>query len=188
MLAERLESSGKIKTFFKENDRTPNYDGSMELVGHEGVPTKQFIVQIKKTEDLTVNSKGVSKGKYTYRMETKFLYYVKEKVTESPAIYFVVDITTKNIFWLYLSDSKLMSLNFEGKEYISYHFSESDIIKSVDDFTDTLNQIATARNSVFIQKTSEQIAELQDALGKRFACYQRCGFSKSMEIWHQAFS
>ena len=109
MLAERLESSGKIKTFFKENDRTPNYDGSMELVGHEGVPTKQFIVQIKKTEDLTVNSKGVSKGKYTYRMETKFLYYVKEKVTESPAIYFVVDITTKNIFWLYLSDSKLMS-------------------------------------------------------------------------------
>ena len=164
MLAERLESSGKIKTFFKENDRTPNYDGSVELVGHEGVPTKQFIVQIKKTEDLTVNSKGVSKGKYTYRMETKFLYYVKEKVTESPAIYFVVDITTKNIFWLYLSDSKLMSLNFEGKEYISYHFSESDIIKSVDDFTDTLNQIATARNSVFIQKTSEQIAELQDAL------------------------
>lgn len=128
MLAECLESSGKIKTFFKENDRTPNYDGSMELVGHEGVPTKQFIVQIKKTEDLTANTKGVNKGKYTYRMETKFLYYVKEKVTESPAIYFVVDITTKNIFWLYLSDSKLMNLNFEGKEYISYHFSESDIM------------------------------------------------------------
>ena len=58
MLAERLESSGKIKTFFKENDRTPNYDGSMELVGHEGVPTKQFIVQIKKAEDLTANTKS----------------------------------------------------------------------------------------------------------------------------------
>ena len=75
MLAERLESSGKIKTFFKENDRTPNYDGSMELVGHEGVPTKQFIVQIKKTEDLTVNSKGVSNDFRFSLIRDKRLFY-----------------------------------------------------------------------------------------------------------------
>ena len=81
MLAERLESSGKIKTFFKENDRTPNYDGSMELVGHEGVPTKQFIVQIKKTEDLTVNSKGVSKGKY-YNEEYFLALFIGFKANE----------------------------------------------------------------------------------------------------------
>ena len=55
LLAEYLEQNSKIKTFFKENDRTPNYDGSMELVSADGEPTKQFIVQIKKVENLTAN-------------------------------------------------------------------------------------------------------------------------------------
>ena len=164
LLADYLESSRKIKTFFKENDRTPNYDGSMELVGYEGVPTKQFIVQIKKVENLAANIKGDNKGKYVYRLETNFLYYVKGKVTESPAIYFVVDIVTHNIFWLYLSDAVLMNLDFEGKEYVSYPFSETEIIGNLDEFINKLERIAAERNSIFLQKTPEQIAEMQDAL------------------------
>ena len=88
----------------------------MESVEPEGVPTKQFIVQIKKVENLAANTKGGNKGKYVYRLETNYLYYVKGKVTESPAICFVVDIVTHNDFWLYLSDAVLMSLDFEGKE------------------------------------------------------------------------
>ena len=49
ILEEKLEQNKTIKTFFKENDRTPNYDGVFELVGTSGDPKKQFIVQIKKT-------------------------------------------------------------------------------------------------------------------------------------------
>ena len=48
LLSEVLESKKTIKTFFKENDRTPNYDGSFELVDKKFIPQKQFIVQIKK--------------------------------------------------------------------------------------------------------------------------------------------
>ena len=118
LLADFLEQNHTIKTFFKENDRTPNYDGTFELVSQDGTPTKQFIVQIKKVENLTPNVQGENKGNYMYSLETNFLYYVKAKVTESPAIYFVVDIATKNIFWLYLSDELLMNMGFEGKNGI----------------------------------------------------------------------
>ena len=164
MLADFLEQNHTIATFFKENDRTPNYDGSFELVGEDDAPTKQFIVQIKKVENLVPNVRGANKDKYVYDLDTSFLYYVKEKVTESPAIYFVVDIATKNIFWLYLSDELLMRLDFEGKEHISYPFSETDIVPNIETFAKILNQIAAKRNTLFLSKTPEQIAEMQDAL------------------------
>jgi len=164
MLSDFLEQNHTIATFFKENDRTPNYDGSFELVDEDETPTKQFIVQIKKIENLVPNIKGLNKGKYVYDMDTSFLYYVKEKVTESPAIYFVVDIVTKNIFWLYLSDELLMGLDFEGKERISYPFEETDIVPNIEVFVQILSQIASKRNALFLQKTPEQIEEMQDAL------------------------
>lgn len=164
ILSDFLEQKHTIATFFKENDRTPNYDGSFELVGKDDTPTKQFIVQIKKVENLTPNVKGNNKNCYMYELDTSFLYYVKEKVTESPAIYFVVDIVTNNIFWLYLSDELLMNLEFEGKERISYPFQEIDIVSDIDAFVQILNQIAAKRNTLFLQKTPEQIAEMQDAL------------------------
>lgn len=163
-LAEYLEQKNTIKTFFKENDRTPNYDGTFEIVTAEGFPMKQFIVQIKKVENLTPNIQGQNKGNYMYEMETKFLAYVKAKVTESPAIYFVVDIAAKRIFWLYLSDELLMNLNFEGHEKIRFPFQESDIIGDFDVFMDTLNQITSKRNTLFLDKTPEEIASMQEAL------------------------
>lgn len=163
-LSSVLESKHTIKTFFSANDRTPNHDGFFELVDEESTPKKQFIVQIKKTENLKPNIQGKNKGKYVYNLKTNFLCYVKEKVTESPAIYFVVDITAKKIFWLYLSDELLMSLNFEGHEYISVAFGNENILKDINEFAIRLHQIADKRNYLFLQKTSEEIIELQDAL------------------------
>lgn len=48
ILSDFLESENSIKTFFKENDRTPNYDGTFEIINDDATPKKQFIVQIKK--------------------------------------------------------------------------------------------------------------------------------------------
>ena len=163
-LSNVLESKHTIKTFFSSNDRTPNHDGFFELVDAESIPKKQFIVQIKKTENLKPNIQGKNKGKYVYNLKTNFLCYVKEKVTESPAIYFVVDITAKKIFWLFLSDELLMSLNFEGHEYISVAFGNENILKDINEFTMRLHQIADIRNYLFLQKTTEEITELQDTL------------------------
>ena len=159
LLSRVLESKRSIKTFFGENDRTPNHDGFFELVSGDQTPKKQFIVQIKKVENLEPNSQG----KYNFQLKTNFLYYVKEKVTESPAIYFVVDIKTERIFWLYLSDEKLMQLDFENHKTISYSFCEEEIIIDIDSFTRQLDIIATKRNRLFLKKTPQEIAEMQEA-------------------------
>ena len=164
ILSSVLESHHTIKTFFKEIDRTPNHDGFFELVSGDLSPKKQFIVQIKKVEDLKPNIIGPNKGRYVYPLETNFLYYVKEKVTESPSIYFVVDIVTKRIFWLYLSDAVLMDLNFEGHEKVSYAFGEDNILSDIDAFTAVLNDIAIERNRLFLRKTPEEIGEMQEAV------------------------
>ena len=164
LLSSVLEAKHTIKTFFSANDRTPNHDGFFELVSSDLSPKKQFIVQIKKVEDLKPNTIGPNKGKYSYELKTNFLYYVKEKVTESPAIFFVVDIITRRIFWLYLSDSVLMNLDFEDHEKITYAFGEENILSDIDDFTAKLNAIAAERNRIFLKKTPEEIGELQEAV------------------------
>ena len=164
LLKQTLESSHTIKTFFGENDKTPNHDGFFELVDHTLTPRKQFIVQIKKTKKLTPNVKGANKGKYVYELKTNFLEYVKQKVTESPAIYFIVDIEDKRIFWLYLSDDVLINMDFEGRDKVSYAFSESNILSDISSFTSILNNIIIQRNKLFINKSKEEIAEMQDAV------------------------
>lgn len=164
LLSSVLEAKHTIKTFFSANDRTPNHDGFFELVSSDLSPKKQFIVQIKKVEDLKPNAIGPNKGKYSYELKTNFLYYVKEKVTESPAIYFVVDIITRRIFWLYLSDSVLMNLDFEGHEKITYAFGEDNLLTDIDSFTKAINAIAVERNRFFLKKTPEEIGEMQEAV------------------------
>lgn len=164
LLKDVLESEHTIKTFFGENDRTPNHDGFFELVDHTLAPRKQFIVQIKKTKKLTPNVIGINKGKYVYELKTNFLEYVKKKVTESPAIYFVVDIDENRIFWLYLSDEVLMSMNFEDREKVSYAFSEDNILSDITSFTTILNKIVAERNKIFLDKSKEEIIAMQDAV------------------------
>ena len=145
ILSGLLESTGEIKTFFGENDKTPNYDGSFELVNDEQEPVKQFIVQIKKVDRLVLNSKE----KYDYRLKTNFLQYVKDKVTENPAIYFVVDLATEKVYWIYLSDETLIRLNFEGKKTVTYHFREEDSISNVEAFVLTMQKIAREMSIFF---------------------------------------
>lgn len=180
LLSNTLETNHTIKTFFSENDKTPNHDGFFELVDKEQVPKKQFIVQIKKVENLKPNTQGKNKGKYVYSLKTNFLYYVKAKVTESPAIYFVVDIITKRIFWIYLSDELLMSLDFEGHEYISFPFGNENILNDTNHFTAILNQISAKRNALYCHKSREEIIELQDALDyiNRLFDYDFCNIKK----------
>ncbi|MCQ4021761.1 MULTISPECIES: hypothetical protein [unclassified Ruminococcus] len=187
LLSKTLESNHTIKTFFSANDKTPNHDGFFELVDEEHTPKKQFIVQIKKVENLTPNKQGENKGKYVYNLKTNFLYYVKEKVTESPAIYFVVDISANRIFWIYLSDEFLMDLNFEGHETVSYPFGDENILNDINQFTAELNRISAKRNALFCYKSREEIIELQDALDyiNHLFDYDFCNIKKSMfpKLW-----
>lgn len=164
-LEEILESRKRIKTFFKSNDRTPNYDGSFEIIEGKGIPKKQFIVQIKKTKALRKSKSGLHKGYYRYEAETSFLYYVKNKVTENPAIYFVVDIDNKIAYYIYLSDKLLSELNFENKDKISFWFNDSNILNE-ERFYREMSYITNERNEHFFMGPMENYADLQDAVYK----------------------
>lgn len=163
ILEDCLEKNRRIKTFFKENDRTPNYDGSFELIEGNGTPKKQFIVQIKKTKALKTSTTGKHAGKFAYRMQTEFLFYVKNKVVESPAIYFVVDVENEVIFYVYLSYELLISLDFEAKSSITFWFDKTDILEE-DSFYHKMVTIANERNEKYFMRPEEDIGRLQEAV------------------------
>lgn len=161
ILKMRLESNKSIKTFFGENEKTPNHDGFFELVNtNTREPKKQFIVQIKKDDSLSLNKDG----SYSFQFDTSFFYYVKEKVTENPAIIFVVELNTEKCFYKYLSDDYLMNLGFENHERITIRFLETDQITNIDNFYQSLLKIADERNAKFIDKTPQQIEEIRIAV------------------------
>ena len=161
ILKTLLESKNSIKTFFGENEKTPNHDGFFELVNTDTKqPKKQFIVQIKKTNALKLNKDG----SYSYSFDTPFLFYVKEKVTESPAIVFIVELNTKKCFYKYLSDNYLMHLNFEDKDHITLRLNDCDQITDIDIFYNELLKIANERNARFVNKTPQQIEEIRLAV------------------------
>ena len=159
-LTQVLESQHTIKTFFSYNDKTPNYDGSMELVGADSAPRKQFVVQIKKTENLEPNVQGEHKGQYAYAMDTEFLYYMNDHVSESPGIYFVVDIAQGRIFWLYLSPENLEMLEFQGKEKVTWWFDQEHILTDVEDFTRRLEEITRERNEALEEIKYRKVRKL----------------------------
>ena len=56
-----------------------------------------------------------------------------------------------------------MNLDFEGKERITYAFSEQQVLSDVEVFYNELVKIADYRNRDFVLKSPEEIAELQEA-------------------------
>lgn len=161
ILRSLLESKKNIKTFFGENEKTPNHDGFFELVDMDTKqPKKQFVVQIKKANSLRKNKDN----SYSFELDTPFLFYVKEKVAESPAIVFVVELSTKKCYYKYLSDEYLMQLYFETHGKIVIRLYDNDLITDIDSFYQTLYTIATERNLKFINKSPKQIEEIKTAV------------------------
>ena len=138
-----LENKKSIKTFFGENDKTPNHDGFFELVNTDTKqPTKQFVVQIKKGDVLRVNKDGSR----SYSFDTAFLYYVKKRVTENPAIVFIIELNTGKCFYKYLSDEYLRGLHFENKDHVTLRLNDKDQIEDIDRFYQELCKIIAERN------------------------------------------
>jgi len=163
-LSDVLEKGHRIKTFFKENDKTPNYDGSFELVDNNGGPIKKFNVQIKKCSGVKSNVHSNGLKTYYYDMDTSFLYYVKNKVTEGPAIYFIVDIKNREIFYKYLSDEFLIELSFENKQHVRCLLTDDDRITDTYSFYKAMLKIATERNELFSLCDKDELRYLQEAI------------------------
>ena len=152
---------GKIPCDFKDNDKWPSVDGRFELRNPKTAePEKSFCVQIKGKENLS----RLADGTISYQLDTAVLEYVKERITADPTIVFIVETSTGKIFWRHLTDTYLMSLNFEGKGSVALHFNENDQLINIEDFAKRMRGIVTSVNKILTYKTPEQIAEIQLAL------------------------
>jgi len=136
-----LQRHKNIKCYFSSNDRTPNIDGFFTVVGNNGVPIKNFQVQIKHITNVLKNEKT---GKYHISFDTKFFNYLREKITFDTGFFFYVD-EKNTIYFAYIDDS--------------FIDSNRDIIVNQNDMTIKLdtNNILTDLNDFYIKVYNESI-------------------------------
>jgi len=160
ILTSVLEQKRLIKTYFSENDKTPNQDGHF-LVNNikDNLPEKEFVVQIKTSKNplKTKNIDGIQHFIYN-GFETKFCNYINKKVTENPAIIFVIDVTNKITYWKYVGYEFLKSVNLE-QETITLEFSNSEIL-CADTFYNDITKIIFERR---YERSKEDLNNLNNA-------------------------
>lgn len=123
-LQAELEKNLRIKTYFKESDKTPNTDGYFEVLDYQGIAMKRFVVQIKTARKIS----QLRNGDYSYSADTAFLQYVLENIDQNPAVYFVIDLSKRILYYKYLSLEYILSLSIGHKKTVALHLNESDIL------------------------------------------------------------
>ena len=124
VIQAELEKNFRIKTYFKESDKTPNTDGYFEVLDYQGIAMKRFVVQIKTTGKIS----QLKNGDYSYSADTAFIQYVLENIDQNPAVYFVIDLSKRIIYYKYLSLEYILSLSIGHKKTVALHLNESDIL------------------------------------------------------------
>lgn len=120
-LQAELEKNLRIKTYFKESDKTPNTDGYFKVLDYQGIAMKRFVVQIKTARKIS----QLRNGDYSYSADTAFLQYVLENIDQNPAVYFVIDLSKRILYYKYLSLEYILSLSIGHKKTVALHLNES---------------------------------------------------------------
>ncbi len=88
-LKETLESNSSIFCHFSEGDKTPNTDGTFEIIEKSDgkyIPTGIFCVQVKTLNHDYINKNTDRiKSQYKYSCDTKIFNVVKEAITLDPS-------------------------------------------------------------------------------------------------------
>ena len=163
-----LISNGRINTNFSCDDKWPNHDGTFEFVSNPDftrIPEQNFIVQIKGTHSYTEKD-----GEVSYSLKSlAFPAFIASEVTADPGIIFVVlnpDIRgEKRVFWKYLSQKFINSINFEN-DSVTIKFNKEDEIKdtneSIDDFCNKIKKIKDTH--LFLNKLDKENLKKEDAI------------------------
>ena len=126
IIAQELEKNRRIKTYFSENDKTPNTDGYFEILGDGGVPVRRFVVQIKSTESDQKIQK-LEQGKYV--SDAAFFQYIQNKTDSNPAMFFVIDVENAKTYFKHLTPEYLQSLYLrENQETVTVCFDSNEML------------------------------------------------------------
>lgn len=144
-LKTKLESNKSIFCHFSEADKTPNVDGSFEILENvcgKNIPIGTFRVQIKTLNHEYVNKNtGGTISRYKYSCDTKIFNVVKNAITLDPCILFMVDVKNKRIFYKYISFKYVLALDINDEVHKTIYFDDLDEITDVKEFFDTVKKI-----------------------------------------------
>lgn len=163
IVEDLLNSSNRLKTHFRREDKIPIFDGYFNFTDEKGNILKQFDVQVKSSTEIKTLLRGPNKGKTKYKFDFDVLEAVRTKVTENPTFYFVVDVNTNTVFYKLLSIDFLVELKYrdtKAKEVI-YYFSESEKLRDLTSFVNNLNKIYLKCSNSIVFKTKDEIKLIQ---------------------------
>lgn len=147
-----LESDG-VRPDIKDNDKWPNFDGTIEVIQtakageEEGQPIGTFRVQVKGTTETLSD-----RPSYTLRAN-KLFNAIRRTGGEIPTLLIVVDLEKELAYWKHLSIPYIQSL--EGSRTV--HFSDHECIK--EGATEHITQWRA-----IVEEHQEQIEEGKKAL------------------------
>lgn len=148
ILREIAEKNRKIKVRATEADKIANLDGKVVIIDKNGFERVHIEIQVK-----TLPEEYNLKEKYSYSCDTKVFNVVLEHITFNPVVLFLVDEQTNRVFWKLISYEYAKSLNIgnQGKKTIYFNeqdvFNESDFIKKISDYCDSLCEIIDKKDA-----------------------------------------
>lgn len=145
-------SSDILMPHFKTEDKTPNFDGYFELLAPgviKSTPIGRYDVQIKSLDRDYRNHNKNAASDYKYSCETKAINGVICGITLNPVMLFLVDIHTRDVYYIYLSFEYCMKLNIGTQENKTIYFSDEDRITDLQNFYAKAKRIyETQRNNL----------------------------------------
>ena len=140
-----LQQKKTIKALLEHDDKIPNLDGTIQVLRNNDskcIPAQIFEVQVKTLDcKYSNNNKKQHKSQYKYSVDTKVFNIVKYNITLNPVLLFLVDLNSRKIFYIYVSQEYVLSLNLKDEKEKTIYFNDQDQITDIDIFTNTLISI-----------------------------------------------
>lgn len=140
-----LQQKKTIKALLEHDDKIPNLDGTIQVLRNNDskcIPAQIFEVQVKTLDcEYSNNNKKQHKSQYKYSVDTKVFNIVKYNITLNPVLLFLVDLNSRKIFYIYVSQEYVLSLDLKDEKEKTIYFNDEDQIADIDVFTNTLISI-----------------------------------------------
>ncbi|MCX6644741.1 MAG: hypothetical protein NTY09_00035 [bacterium] len=132
--------------FLVSNDRTPNHDGSIELLNEDMTQKDPIRVQVK-----TIDSASASRLSYHFNDKGRFFEFCKSSYQSEPKLFIGVDIDNNIGYWLHMSESFLDSLGnlktvkFQAAQVMSdssltFIYDWINIVDNINDYFEGLQE------------------------------------------------
>ena len=153
-IAHRVES----------HDKTPNVDGSIELIDDEDRPAGELTIQAK-------IYKSKYQGQNKADVPAYFVAYAS-KMLNKVCVFFSVDANANKIYWKYISDDYIRDFQMRGDNAIhGYQFTKDEILSN-ENVHETINQWKQIFNEKIALLTKKKKSAEEVMSESRFAFYR----------------